>query len=141
MGDGAFKHITVTAAEEEDVVIHAGLPSRNDERPASEAGEGLAGENLMPEDSSLEDPIAENAPLAEAETIEAAVPEDALAEKPAPSKASPKARPRKDRDDEYHPTTLDDLQGAPMPKMQKAVIIAAIVCIIGAIIYYVAFMS
>ena len=33
-------------------------------------------------------------------------------------------------------TTLEDLESSKMPAMQRAVIIAAIVCIIGAIIYY-----
>lgn len=130
MGDGTFKHITVTAAEEDDVVIHAGLVPSDDARPEDSvlgelAGEELAAESSMPEEPTLEGPAVE-APSANS-TPPAQVPSG--------------ARARKTRDDGYRPTTLEDLQGKPMPTIQKAVIIAAIICIIGAIVYYIAFMG
>ena len=112
-GEG-FKHITVTAPEDEDVVIHAGIA-----------------------DTEL---VLEPA-VTEAENVE--VPEQPL---PPELQDKPKSEPvpqpkatRKPKDD-YHETTLEDLQGSPMPLMQKIVIVAAIVCIIGAVIYYFAFM-
>ena len=52
-----------------------------------------------------------------------------------PVKAKPAAR------DGYHETTLEDLEGAPMPLAQRIVIIAAVVCIIGALVYYFTVMS
>ena len=122
-GEG-FKHITVTAAEEEDVVILAGAAT--------------AGDSEMPE--SFEAP---------AEALQ-------VAEEPAPRPEGPTPRhpegearrasakqatsERSKQKDGYHETTLEDLQDSPMPLTQKIVIVAAIVCIIGALIYYFAFM-
>ena len=93
-GEG-FKHITVTAADDDDVVIVAGAV----EAPAQNAGDEPA------------------------------------AEEPKPS-GSKKDSSKKDS---YHEATLEDLKQEPMPA-QRVVIIAAIVCIIGALIYYFAFM-
>ena len=134
MSEGAFKHITVTAAEEDDVVIHAGLvPSEHsqseDSASVSSASDGLASHDLASESSTLEDRASEH-------QASKSTPVDSMA----PAKTPSGTRPRKARDDEYRPTTLEDLQGKPMPTIQKAVIIAAIICIIGAIVYYFAFM-
>ena len=54
--------------------------------------------------------------------------------------AAGKAQRRPQRDDGYHETTLEDLKGEKMSLTQRVVIIAAIICIIGAIVYYFAFM-
>ena len=43
---------------------------------------------------------------------------------------------RHPKPDEYHETTLEDLQSTSMPLAQKIVIIAAVICIIGALVYY-----
>lgn len=43
---------------------------------------------------------------------------------------------RRPKPDEYHETTLEDLQSTSMPLAQKIVIIAAVICIIGALVYY-----
>ena len=139
MGDGAFKHITVTAAEEEDVIIHAGLaPSdavkTESSAPESLAAEDSAGETSMSEELAVQGTASED-PTTNNMTTESAPAIDA------PSKKVPaETRTHKVRDDGYRPTTLEDLQGKPMPTVQKAVIIAAIICIIGAIVYYIAFM-
>ena len=98
MADG-FKHITVTAAEEDDEVIVAGAVEAPDVEP---------------------EPEPEPAPVAKPDS------------KPA-SKTIPKEAPG---DDGYHETTLEDLEGAKMPLAQRIVIIAAIICIIGALVYY-----
>ena len=112
-GEG-FKHITVTAAEEEDVVIMAGLQ----DAAVPEGGE------IAPE------PAPE------------AVPEPAAASEVAPEPVQARQPQRKPAagKGEYHETTLADLQGQSMPLTQRIVIIAAIICIIGAVIYCVAFM-
>ena len=54
--------------------------------------------------------------------------------------AAGKAQRRPQKDDGYHETTLEDLKGEKMSLTQRVVIIAAIICIIGAIVYYFAFM-
>ena len=106
MGD--FKHIAVTAAEEDDVVIQAGVCDAQD---APENDEGSPVDANGRQDG-------EEAP---------SVPSRSQAAKPA-------------KKDGYHETTLEDLQPSPMPTTQKIVIIAAIICIIGALVYCIAFM-
>lgn len=119
-----FKYIMVTAAEDEDVVIMAGLAS-------DEAIEG----NSAPEGNGGNAPAM---PAVE-QLDESAEPEAAWQPMPEPVRqpASKAARPR----DDYREATLDDLKPTPMPLAQRVVIIAAIVCIIGAIIYCLAFMG
>ena len=51
-----------------------------------------------------------------------------------------KSKPAAKKKDAYHETTLEDLNSTQMPLAQKIVIAAAIVCIIGAVIYYFAFL-
>ena len=120
-GEG-FKFITVTAPEEDDVVIVAGAvgehgqPETPEPTPAPEP-------ELAPESAS--EPVLEPAP--------------APAPAPAPT-SKPKSRSKPTRSDDYRETTLEDLEQGPMPLAQRIVIIAAIVCIIGAVIYYFAFM-
>ena len=82
-----YKHITVTAAEEDDEVVVAGAPQ--------EAPQAVA-----------------------------------------PTEPREQRKPGKSREDSYRETTLDDLKGSPAPLAQKIVIIAAIICIIGALVYY-----
>lgn len=111
-GEG-FKHITVTAPEEEDVVILAGMASSE--------------------------------PAEEAQDVESAAKDDEVVqpeEVPQPKAAQPKPVKRsKPKADAYQETTLEDLKSAPMPFAQRVVIIAAIVCIIGAVIYCAVFMG
>lgn len=112
-----FKHITVTAADDEDVVIMAG------------ASEGLA-----PAEAEGE-PAFEGASAVEP----ADKPASDFAVEPKPEhKSAPKSEAKSKGD--YRETTLEDLQGQSMPLAQRIVIIAAIICIIGAVIYYFAFM-
>lgn len=109
---GEFKLISVSAGEDEDVVIHAGIPDADPATPQ---------EGAKP---------AAHAPEAPSEPAEDAP----RAQQPARSNA-PKP------EDDYHETTLEDLQDGPMPTAQKAVIIASVLCIVGAILYYFIFMS
>lgn len=112
-GEG-FKHITVTAADDEDVVIVAGAVGQSGEESDAARTEDLAQTREEAPD-----------PRPEAELQ----PEMHRASKSTASK-----------DDSYRETTLEDLEQGPMPIAQRVVIVAAIVCIIGALIYYFAFM-
>lgn len=103
-GEG-FKHITVTAPEEDDVVIVAGAKE--------------------PVDAVADIEADEPAPLP------AKAPE---------SSGRPPASPGR-ANEPYRETTLRDLESTPMPLAQRVVIAAAIICIIGAVIYYLAFMG
>ena len=122
-----FKHISVTAADDEDVVIMAGAGEATAPAPTQPEGEAPAKEAVAPE------PAGE--PVSDAAVQPKAEPEPKLEPEPKP-KPKPKAKPK----DDYHETTLEDLQGQSMPLAQRIVIIAAIICIIGAVIYYFAFM-
>lgn len=118
-----FKHITVTAADDEDVVIVAGTGEAT--APASTQPEGEA----SPKEAVTPEPAGE--PVSDAAVQPKAEPEP----KPEPEPKA-KAKPK----DDYRETTLEDLQGQSMPLAQRIVIVAAIICIIGAVIYYFAFM-
>ena len=110
-GEG-FKHISVTAAEEDDVVIVAGLKDRDDE--------------------GRETPAPADEPEPE--------PESELEPDPVPA-SRPKPASRPSKEDAYREATLADLERTPMPFAQRVVIVAAIICIIGAVIYCFAFMG
>ena len=127
MDTAGFKHITVTPAEEEDEVIRAGLPETPEDAPETEA-------QVEPEDALLE-------PEAQVEPADAPEEEGAPAiEEPAVKPQPERVRARAKKADDYHETTLEDLESGPMPMAQKIVIIAAVICIIGALAYYFAFM-
>lgn len=111
-GEG-FKHITVTAPEEEDVVILAGMASSE----AAEEAEDV-------EVAAVDDEAVQPEAVAQPEAVQ-----------PKPVKRS------KPKTDSYHETTLEDLKSTPMPLAQRVVIVAAIVCIIGAVIYCAVFMG
>lgn len=116
MGETGFKHIAVTAAEEDDFVIKAGIVEDGPAEPATSA--------------STEPAPAEPASVDPEINSEKREVKPAATRKPAPKKA-----------DGYRETTLEDLEAKPMPLTQKVVIVAAILCIIGAVIYCVAFMG
>ena len=99
MAETGFKHIAVTAAEEDDFVIRAGVSDQHEPEPEPEPEEQEEAES--------------------ADSAEMVVDE---------------------KTDTYHETTLEDLNSTQMPLAQKIVIAAAIVCIIGAVIYYFAFL-
>lgn len=110
-----FKHITVTAADEDDVVIVAGAVEEAPE-PTDVPGAAVAPES---------EPAAEAVPEPAPETPSA---QSVPAQKPAPA-----AKPKKD--DGYREATLEDLADHSMPLAQKITIVAAIILIIVAIAY------
>ena len=125
--------IAVTPAEEDEVII-AGASSNiePDNRASSEA-------------SGFVEPVRETAGADSFEAGEASVPSDSLAasKEPASAKseetvaqARPANREKPNRADDYHETTLEDLESGGMPFAQRVVIVAAVVCIIGALVYY-----
>ena len=122
MAETGFKHIAVTAAEEDDFVIRAGVPEQPATVPEPE-----------PEDLEKLEPVDPS----EVEVDEE--PESKPEVEPEPTPA-PARKPSAKREDTYHETTLEDLNSTQMPLAQKIVIVAAIVCIIGAVIYYFAFL-
>ena len=154
---GDFKLIQVNA-EEDDVVIHAGVPAEPEctaeiSQIADEVAESASAVDIAA------DEVAESAQIATAtaapgamtefeqvrdggEAVESAQARGADA-KPSiaqeAAKAAPKAAPRQ-RKDQYRETTLEDLQSDKMSTTQKVVIIAAVICIIGALTYYFMFM-
>ena len=120
MAETGFKHIAVTAAEEDDFVIRAGVSEQHEPEPE-------------PEPEEQEE--TESADSAEMVVDEKTEPEVEPEPKPAPAR-----KPAAKKKDTYHETTLEDLNSTQMPLAQKIVISAAIVCIIGAVIYYFAFL-
>lgn len=112
-----MKHITVTPADDDEVII-AGL--QGDAVPQADAKETKP--------AAAHEPASEE-PDGREETARAQAPREEAAE-PKPAKTKPAAR------DAYHETTLEDLERTPMPLAQRIVIIAAVVCIIGALVYY-----
>ena len=123
--------ITITPAEEDEVIV-AGATS----------GGELEGQSF-PEKPVEPEPEPESAgDFAERETPETlgsdATPvSPAVAESPAAGASRrTMSREKPNRADEYRETTLEDLDSTPMPLVQRIVIVAAVVCIIGALVYY-----
>lgn len=127
MAQGEFKHITVTPPEDDDIVINAGVAKSaeiassagDEELESAEAAEGEPEKVDAPSFESQEEPAKTDAEVAAAR------------------KAHDKNAKKKD---DYHEATLEDLQGEPMSLTQRIVIIAAVVCIIGALAYYFIFL-
>ena len=110
---GEFKRITVTAADEDEVII-AGVD-------ALEPHEGVevasAAESPAPADPDIVDDVSGE------------------------EEAEPRKIPRESpREDGYHETTLDDLKSEPMPTAQKITLIAVAVLLVIAVAYYFAFL-
>ena len=135
MAEGGFRHITVTRADEEDEVIEAGIVGEGDAPASAVLVEGVPLSEGRPEAQPEGHP--EGSPEAQPEAKPEAAPRP---EGEARQAARPAAvRPPRAADD-FHETTLDDLEGEPMSLTQRIVIVAAVVCIIGAIAFYLVFM-
>jgi hypothetical protein len=127
VAQGEFKHITVTPADDDDIVINAGVV-----KPSETVSYGL--------DEDLDSTQAESS-LAEKSDAPSAESGEKPAEADAASAAVRKTRGESaKKKDDYHEVTLEDLQGEPMSLTQRIVIIAAVVCIIGALAYYFLFL-
>jgi len=123
-GEG-FKHITVTAADDDDVVIRVGAVPKEEPAP-----------------STTDDRADASAPAQGHTPAEGDTPVGARSARPSTAATNrPRKAPAKKKRDDYRESTLEDLQSQPMPLAQKVTIIAAVVCIIGAIIYCIAFLG
>ena len=105
-----FSHITVTADDDDDVVIQAGVV----EEPAAEE---------PVEEAPLEEPGAEEADDAVAEAVEEAAVEKEGAGETADAVS-------------YHETTLDDLEATKMSTTQKVIIVVAVLGIVAFAAWY-----
>ena len=148
-----FKHITVSSDSDEDEIIYAGVRGDRDEaEPIVDAGAstgepaGVYGGNAVSEaegsDEEGECPVSDDA-LETAPTPVAPAPTPSPSSSPAVASAAshasepPKGVSQKSGDEA---TEADDLDVGPMPLAQRIVIVAVVICLIGAIAYYLAFM-
>mgnify|MGYP004487438247 FL=1 len=132
--DQRFSHITVNAADDDDVVIQAGAYGRH------------RGEDVL-EEPVYAEPEPQVAPVAVPELQHAArqVPaqDHAHAAKPHAAHArKPETVASDSRPQPVHRAeqTLEDLDAGPMSGMQKAVLVGVGVVIIAAIVYFALFM-
>lgn len=125
--DRRFSHITVNAADDDDVVIQAGTYGRHQ------------GEDVL-EGSVYAESEPQVAPVAVPE------PQHAAQQAPAGSHAAHARKPETavsdSRPQPVHRAeqTLEDLDAGPMSGMQKAVLVGVGVVIIAAIVYFALFM-
>ena len=106
-----FSHITVTADDDDDVVIQAGVV----EEPAAEE---------PVEEAPLEEPVDEPAAEEADDAVAEAVEEAAVEKEGAGDAAS------------YHETTLDDLEATKMSTTQKVIIVVAVLGIVAFAAWY-----
>lgn len=118
-----FKHISVSADSDDDVVIWAGTDA---EGASLEVPDSVQIQNASAEGASLEVPDS-------VQFNQASQPAQAPA--PVERTAQPAAK-----DLGYRETTLDDLKSEPMSKTQKIIIACAIAAVAAAVVYYFVFM-
>lgn len=123
--DRRFSHITVNAADDDDVVIQAGAYGRHQ------------GEDVL-EEVVYAEPEPQVAPVAAQQVPagnHAAKPHAAHARKPETAVSDSRPQPVHRAEQ-----TLEDLDAGPMSGMQKAVLVGVGVVIIAAIVYFALFM-
>ncbi len=127
-----FSHISVSADDEDDLVIEAGAPE-----PSAGAG------SAAPEPDRMPRPAAEAADggrqPAAGEGGAAADASEALAPSAAEPPPSP-AESARQYDGGAHRTSLEDLQDSKMGAVQKTVIALAAIGLVAFAIYYLFFM-
>lgn len=130
--DQRFSHITVNAADDDDVVIQAGAYSRHQ-------GEDVLEEAVYAEPEPQVAPVAVPEPQHAAQQVpagnHAAKPHAAHARKPETAVSDSRTQPVHRAEQ-----TLEDLDAGPMSGMQKAVLVGVGVVIIAAIVYFALFM-
>lgn len=115
-----FSHITVTADDDDDVVIQAGA--------VDETGEG---------ESVIEEIVVEDGDGAPEAFAEDAAEFDSAADEPEASGAGAPSASRARADDAgYHETTLDDLESSKMSTTQKVIIVLAVLGVIAFAAWY-----
>lgn len=130
--DRRFSHITVNAADDDDVVIQAGAYGRYQ-------GEDVLEEAVYAEPEPQVAPVAVPEPQHAAQQVpagnHAAKPHAAHARKPETAVSDSRTQPVHRAEQ-----TLEDLDAGPMSGMQKAVLVGVGVVIIAAIVYFALFM-
>lgn len=130
--DRRFSHITVNAADGDDVVIQAGAYGRHQ-------GEDVLEEAVYAEPEPQVAPVAVPEPQHAAQQVpagnHAAKPHAAHARKPETAVSDSRTQPVHRAEQ-----TLEDLDAGPMSGMQKAVLVGVGVVIIAAIVYFALFM-
>lgn len=130
-----FSHISVSADDEDDLVIEAGAPASCPEGGAGGAawaGAGEAGgEAPAPEPAAAQrDDAADGGGAADDDGAAGA----------AEPEAEPAPRPARKADDAAYRTSLEDLQNSKMGGVQKAVIVVAAIALVAFAVYYLFFM-
>ena len=130
--DRRFSHITVNAADDDDVVIQAGAYGRHQ------------GEDVL-EEAVYAEPEPQVAPVAVPEPKHAAQQAPAGNHAAKPHAAHARKTQAADADSRPQPAhraeqTLEDLDAGPMSGMQKAVLVGVGVIIVAAIVYFALFM-
>lgn len=130
--DRRFSHITVNAADDDDVVIQAGAYGRHQ-------GEDVLEEAVYAEPEPQVAPVAVPEPQHAAQQVpagnHAAKPHAAHARKPETAVSDSRTQPVHRAEQ-----MLEDLDAGPMSGMQKAVLVGVGVVIIAAIVYFALFM-
>lgn len=99
--------------------------------PVARQDSNATGASAVERTFAAEGASAKERPPTEGQASSASVGSSAAATMP----RSASADKRKAKDD-YHETTLEDLEPTKMPFAQRVVIVAAVLCIIGALVYY-----
>ena len=133
-----FKHISVSADSDDDVVIWAGAGAgaertSSEVRDSAQTNQGASSE--VPDSAQFVKPASVEA--CDSAQINEAPDNAKSAPAPAPVKRTAQSGV-KDRG--YRETTLDDLKSEPMSKTQKIIIACAIAAVAAAIVYYFVFM-
>ena len=138
-----FKHISVSADSDDDVVIWAGAGTEGASAEAPDRAQFIKQASAEACDSAR----VFNAADAGAERTSAEVRDNARNnEAPDSAKPAPAPTPVKRttqsgvKDQDYRETTLDDLKSEPMSKTQKIIIACAIAAVAAAVVYYFVFM-
>lgn len=130
--DRRLSHITVNAADDDDVVIQAGAYGRHQ-------GEDFLEEAVCAEPEPQVAPVAVPEPKHAAQQApagnHAAKPHAAHARKPETFASDSRPQPAHRAEQ-----TLEDLDAGPMSGMQKAVLVGVGIVIIAAIVYFALFM-
>jgi cobalamin biosynthesis Mg chelatase CobN len=113
--DSKFKKISVNAAPEEDVVIYAGN-SENNVDLSAQADVSVESENATTDVSDEQ--------FCETQNVDDAV----LVEH--------QSSANKSKHNDYHETTLEDIEASKMSSMQKAVIIVAVIAVVAFLIWF-----
>ncbi|MEE0705274.1 MAG: SURF2 Surfeit locus protein 2 [Adlercreutzia sp.] len=112
-----FSHITVSADEDDDIVIQAGIVEAPADKPL-----------VAPPAPS--EPVAVEVGEIEEEPVASVSRSAVVAEEPVVAPAP--ARP----DDGYRETTLEDIESSKMNSVQKAVIVVALLGIVAFVVWF-----